>query len=98
MFKGAKLSQDLCNKILFWVYLDSKCNVHRVLQPKEKAVSLMLIQFAFYSMDINVLPQMGGTHTFSGWCTVQRWTHPSLVNLEGQLHAQDRLEGGVNQF
>ena len=21
-------------------------------------------------------------------------THPSLANLEGQLHAQDRLEGG----
>ena len=42
------------------------------------------------------LSQMEGTHTFSGWCSVQSfggWTHPSLANLEGQLHAQDRLKG-----
>ena len=34
--------------------------------------------------------------TFSGWHTVQNlreWTHPSLANLEGQLHTKDKLEG-----
>ena len=34
---------------------------------------------------------MEGTHTFSGWCTAQSFggcTHPSLANLEGQLHRQ----------
>ena len=44
---------------------------------------------------------MEGIHTFSGWRTVQSfrgWTHPSLANSKGQLHPQDRLEGGENQF
>ena len=47
-------------------------------------------------MDINVLSQVEWIHTFSGWCTIQSfrgWTHPSLLNLESQLHASDRLEG-----
>ena len=99
MCKGAKLSQDLSvTKCYFECsILDSKCNAHSFLQSK-KAVILMLMQVCclLYGHKCFV-PNGRNSHFFSGWRTVQSfrgWTHPSLANLEGQLHAQERLEGG----
>ena len=46
-------------------YKDSKCNAHSFLQLK-KAVILMLMQVAFYCMNIIFLSQMKETHTFWG--------------------------------
>ena len=48
----------------------------------------------------HVINEGGNVPTSSGWCTVQifrRWIHPSLTNLEGQLHAQDKLEGSESR-
>ena len=67
MFKGAKLSQDLrviksyfeCN---IWIL----SLIHTASYDRKKAIILMLMQVASYCMDINVLSQMEGTHTFSG--------------------------------
>ena len=61
----AKLSQDLS---VTKSYID--CSIwiisvmHTASNNQQKAVIFMLIQVAFYCMDVNVLSQMEGTHTF----------------------------------
>ena len=100
MFEAAKLSRDLSVttsrfECSIWIL------IHTASYNRKKKQKFWWYRFAFYCMDINVLSQMKGAHTFSGWRSVQsfrRWTQPSLANLEGQLHAQDRLEGGENRF
>ena len=98
MFKGAKLSQDLSvTKSYFECSIWILSVMHTAFyKTKQKAVVFMLMLVWFCCTDLNVLSQMGGSHTFPGWRTVKSfkgWTHPSLANLEGQLHAQRRLEG-----
>ena len=72
MFKGAKLSQDLS---VTKSYFECSVWILRVMhtasynREKKKEQFWCWCRFAFYYKDINVLSQMEGTHTFSGWRT-----------------------------
>ena len=70
MFKAVKLPPDLsvtksCFQYSIWI-LSVMHTASNNEKKKKKAVILMLMQVCFYCMDINVLSQMEGTHTFSG--------------------------------
>ena len=94
MFKGAKLSHD-------WRATKSWFECSSFQQPRKKRHSHFDVDIELLSncMDMNVLSQMEGTHFFRLMHSTKLWRlNRPLANLEGQLHAQDRLEGGENQF
>ena len=71
MFKGAKLSQDSSVTKSYFecsICILSVMHTASYYRKKKKKSSDFDVDagFAFYRMDINVLPQMEGTHTFSG--------------------------------
>ena len=75
MFKAAKLSQDLSvtkSSFVCSIWILSVMHTASYYRKKKKSSDFDVdAGFAFYRTDINVLPQMEGTHTFSGWRTVQ---------------------------
>ena len=92
MCKGTKLSQDLsvtksCFECSIWIV----SVMHTASNNRGKSGNFD-VDTELLSTAWNVLSRMEGTRTFSGSRAVQSfrgWTHPSLANLEGQLHAQD---------
>ena len=106
MFKGAKLSQYLSVTKPYFecsIWILNLCNAHSFLQPKKKQLFWCWYRFAFYCIKLMFCHKWKKLTIFQAdaHCTVQSfrwWTHPSLANLEGQLHAQDRHEGGENRF
>ena len=98
-----KLSQDLSAtksyfECSFWIL----SVMHTASYNRKKAVILMLMQVWFLLHGHTCFVTNGrNSHFFSGWRTVQSfrgWTYPLLASVEGQLHAQDELEGDENQF
>ena len=72
-------------------------------KKKKTVVILMLMQVCFLLHGDKCFVTNGRySHFFfpadAQYKALEGWTHPSLANLEGQLHAQDRPEGGKNWF
>ena len=104
MFKGAKLSQDLSGtkpycECSIWIL----SVMHTASNNREKAVLLTLVQVCFLLHGHKCFVTNGrNSHFFrlmhsTKLSRVNTHTH-TLTNSEGQLHAQDRLEGDENRF
>ena len=98
MFKAAKLSQDLSVAKSYFERSIWILNVmHTASYNRKKAAIFMFMQVCFLLHGHICFVTNGRNSHFcrlTHSSSFRGWTHPSLANLEGQLHAQDRLEGG----